>query len=472
MIKWSSFVLCALFSVTLSAQLKVYSLEDCIQLAVQNSLNVKQAEVNLAQSMSQVKTQKLSFLPSANLSGSHSYNFGRSIDRFSNEFVNTTVRNNFFSINTNMVLYNGLQQQNNLKMQEANVVVAEEGLKQSRNEIALQVADIFLQYMLAKENEQLARNQKNQTQEQLERASKRLKAGSTNQGEVLNLKAQLANDQLGLVNANNAINTAKLNLKLLLMIPLEEDFSLVFKDTFQSSPMVLQTADQVFAVAVQNMPQIAMAEAQVNSAELAYKSSLGARAPNVSAFANASTVFSGQAKEIIGTPTITGSSPIGTVDATGQIVSAPQFNFNTQTIAFGDQLQNNFGQSVGVQVNVPIFNGNRVNNAILTSETNLSMTRLNLQNMKQQLKNEVSIAVNNAQQAYQQFLASKQSLEAQKLSADFAKKSYDAGALSYYDYNNARILLQNAQSQMQSAKYEYVFRKMIVNFYMNNTWKL
>lgn len=472
MVRYLLILLVLSFGQNSFAQVARYSLKDCIDIALQNSLSVKQAEVNVQQSNSQVKTQQLSFLPSANVSASHSYNFGRSIDRFSNEFVNTTVRNNFFSLNTNMVIYNGMQQQNNLKMQKANAVAANEGLKQSRNDIAMQVADAFLQYILAKENVEIAVNQKAQTQEQLNLANKRFKAGSINQGEVLNLNAQLASDQLAIVTANNSVAAAKLNTRLLLLLPLEQEFELLYTDSIKIDASQLQTAEQVYAVALSTMPQISRAKAQVQASELALKASSGARAPSVSAFANMSTVFSGQAKEIVGNPFVTGAEPIGIVDGTGQVVNAPTFGVNTKTIGFGQQLENNFGQSLGVQVNVPIFNGNQVNNAILTSQTNLSMSKINLESMKLQLRNEVALAVNNANLSFQKYLAAQLSLNAQEKSASFAKKSYEAGMLNYFQYNSARTLYQNAQNQLQSAKYEYLFRKMIVNFYTNNSWNI
>jgi outer membrane protein len=160
------------------------------------------------------------------------------------------------------------------------------------------------------------------------------------------------------------------------------------------------------------------------------------------------------------------------VDATGDVVSTPDFAFQTKTIGFGDQLQNNFGQSVGLQVSIPIFNGNQVNNAILNGRTNFEMNKLNLASAKQQLKNDISLAVNNSNLAYKKFNAAQTNLAAQKLSKDFAEKRYVAGTLNYFDYNNARNLYINAISNLQSAKYEFLFRKMVVEFYRDNVWKL
>ena len=328
MLKLLSFIMTFVFCGQVIGQTNGYTLQECVEIATSKSLSVKQALVSLEQARSQEKTQKLSFLPTANASASHSYNFGRSIDRFSNEFVNTTVRNNFFSINTNWILYNGLQQQNTLKMQEANRIAAEQGVKQSKNDIALQVADVFLQYVMSKENIQVLKNQKSQTEKQLELAQKRFEAGSINEGDVLNLKAQKANDEFNITNAQNALENAKMNLRMLMFLPLLEEFDLVFKDTLNVDEAILN-AEEVYENAVKVMPQIKRAEAQLEASKMMYKTALGARAPTVSAFANASTVFSGQAQEVLGQPTSTGFAPIGVVDATGQIVSAPVLDSDT-----------------------------------------------------------------------------------------------------------------------------------------------
>jgi outer membrane protein len=467
-----SFSLCLfILSFSLQAQTKTYSLKDCIELALSQNIQVKQAKVGLLQAESQAKTEKLSFLPTANASGSHAYNFGRSIDRFSNEFVTSTVRNNYFSLNTNFMVYNGLQKQNTLKARKHNVVAAEKGLENAQNQIAMQVADLFLRYMLSQENVGIAENQKKQSNEQLKRVDKLFAAGSIDQGQVLNIKAQIANDEMNIVTAQNNLETSKLSLKLLMFLEPEEEFELEFNDSLDAAPALTSDVQAIYNAAVAAMPQIAQAEAQLKVSEMSYKTSLGARAPNVSAYANMSSVFSGNAKEVTGV-TLAGTRPVGTVDATGDVVSTPDFAFQTKTIGFGDQLQNNFGQSVGLQVSIPIFNGNQVNNAILNGRTNFEMNKLNLASAKQQLKNDISLAVNNSNLAYKKFNAAQTNLAAQKLSKDFAEKRYVAGTLNYFDYNNARNLYINAISNLQSAKYEFLFRKMVVEFYRDNVWKL
>jgi len=447
-----------------------YSLKECIDIAVQQSALVKQAKISLAQNESQAKTQKLNFLPTANLTGSHSYNFGRSIDRYSNEFVNTTIRNNYFSLNTGLMLYNGMQNQNNLQMRNYNVQAAENGLATAQNDIALQVSNLFLQAMLAKENITIAQNQILQTQLQLERTKKLYTAGSIDQGQVLTLEAQLANDDFNLSNAQNNLQSAKLSLRSLLLLKATESFELSSNDSMAIQPLPITDIAVIYANALSAMPQIAQAEAQVKSAEASYRATLGARAPSINAYANLSTVYSGNAKEITSTVP-TGTQTIAVVKGTNEEVIVPTFQYNTQTIGFAEQAKSNFGQSVGVQANIPIFNGNQVNNAILNSETNLQLTKLNAETLKQQLYNDIATAVFNANASYNKYEAAKKSSLAQEQSNDFSEKRYTAGLLNYYDYNNARNLYLNAINNLQSAKYEYLFRKMIVDFYQDNTWK-
>ncbi len=447
----------------------VFTLKQCIGLAIANNPDVKRAKINLAQNESAFKTQKLSFLPTANISGSHAYNFGRSLDRYSNQFTNTTIRNNFFSLNSNFTIYNGLQNQNNLNAKKYAVEASENAMEVALNNVVLQVSNSFLQYKMSEENIALVENQLKQTKLQLERVKKLYEACSIDQGQVFSLEAQIANDELNLTNVNNSMQSAMLSLRSLMQLPLENKFELIFEDSLQISPLLVSDVDLIYSNALATMPQIAQAEAQLKSAGMSYQLAKGARAPSVSAYATVSTVYSGNAKDVVGK--INGLQTIGVVESTLQEVVAPKIDYQVNDIKFAEQAKSNFGQQVGVQANIPLFNGNQVNNAILNAETNYELTQLNLETAKQQLYNDIANAVNNANAAYAKLEAAQKSNNAQKTSMDFADKKYTAGLLNYYDYNNARNLYLNSLNTLQSAKYEYIFKKMIVEFYQDNSWK-
>ncbi len=457
----------SLFAHQLSSQIKIYTLQECVELALSQSMEVRRAELTLAQTAGLEKVQKLSFLPTVSANAGHIYNFGRSIDRVTNTFSLGTIQNNSFSLNTQVTLYNGLQNQHNYDAAQLNTTAAQNNLAMVKNNIGLQMANLFLQNILAAENIKIAQNQIAQTKNQLELITKRYQAGAIDQGQVFSLDAQLSNDTYNLILAENNFKSSEMNIKLLLQLKLEDAIILKLSDTLNEKKLNMLSANQIYENALK-LPQILQAEAQLKSSEMLYKVSLGARAPSITAFGNLNTVYSESAKSIQNVRDEV--VPIGFVNNTADLVSTVRKNGDIVNTPFNDQINNNFGQSIGVQANIPIFTGGAIKNNIVNAENNLSLTKLNLENAKLQLYNDIATAVNNYEAALANLNAAQANENAQKQTLDFANQRFNAGLIGFYDFANSRTLYIASQTNVQSAKYTFLFRKIVINFYQNNTW--
>jgi outer membrane protein len=177
-------------------------------------------------------------------------------------------------------------------------------------------------------------------------------------------------------------------------------------------------------------------------------------------------VYSDNAKNVDGV-NVTGFSPIGRVQGSNEIVEAPKFEYQMSTIGFGEQVQNNFGQSLGMNLNVPLYSGMQRQNQVKTADVNLMRAKLNLDRIEQNVQNEVMSAYNNYQNAEKRYLANKESHELQKQNEQYVKQRLDAGAASYFEYQVAYANAQAAYQNFISAKYERAFRRLVLEFYLS-----
>jgi len=213
------FVICLFTSTSYQAQ-EIYSLEQCIDLAWQNNLQVKQAELSLEASESQLKSSKANVLPNVNGFASHNYNWGQRIDPFTNQFATTRVQSNSFGLSSNVTLFDGFQNQQNIQAQQAGLESAMYDVETQKNNIALNVSSAYLQVVLIEDLIISAEQQVNITERQLDRIKKMVDAGASNLGNQYELEAQLGRDRSNLTQRRNDYQIAKLQLKQLMLFQL------------------------------------------------------------------------------------------------------------------------------------------------------------------------------------------------------------------------------------------------------------
>lgn len=428
---------------------RAWSLEECIQYALDNNISIKQQQLGVDIAQENLSQSRANMFPSLNASASHTYNFGRTIDPFTNEFATKTVRSNNFNISTGVTLFGGFQilnsiRQNNLELQASNYDV-----EFMKNDIALAVASAYLQILFSIELVDIASNQLTISTQQVERTSRLVQAGTLARGSLLTMEAQAATDELQLVNAQNNLEIAYLNLiQLLDLEETSEEFSIVVPDISLTEDEHLYSPMHIYNNAVQTQPEVLASDIRISSAERGVDIARGGRSPMLSLRGSFGTGYSGASVEL--------------TDVPGE----------TRIIPFMDQLDANLNRSAGLVLSIPIFNNYQVKSTIGRSRISLENARLNNQLVRNQLFKTIQQSYVDAQAALKRYDATQKNLDALEEAFRDTEQRFNVGMVATLEYNDALNRLNAARSELLQAKYEYVFRAQILEFYMGNPIRL
>jgi outer membrane protein len=467
MTKKISFILLLFIGGNSYAADSTFTLKQCIEYAWLNNPDVKQAILNDESSKVDVLQSRTNLLPTVSASAGQNYQFGRTIDRFTNSFINQTIRSNNISLSGNMVIFNGLQNQNSIKRQNEIQKSNDENIENVKNQIALSVSSAFLQVIQSVESINNARFQIESTKQRIIRAEKQVEAGTSDLSTLLSLKAQLANEELNLVNAENTRSSSLLNLRTLMQVPMEDDFDVLIPEMRNDLMVNTLSTVQIYEIALGNMPQIKSAIHQVEAAKFQTKISQGNFSPTIALFGSVSTVYSQNSKSIVNV-TPSGTQIIGFTQTGNESVLQPTFSYETKTIAFNQQLKDNLGQSLGVSLSWNLFSGMQVHNQIKKSKIQEEINNLNLLKTKNTLLSDINLAVNNYNAAKSKYDASVNNVNAQKNSFEYIQKRFDAGVSTSFDFIQAKNNYLQAVSNEIQARYELVFRGLILEYYKGN----
>lgn len=438
-------------------------LKQCISIARSKNISIRQAELNLENGQIQLNQSKANRLPNLNASAGHTYNFGRSIDPFTNQFNNQSIQSNNFSLSSGVVLFNGFQIKNSIKQNEQGLAVNMKDLEVLQNNIGLTASTLYVQILL---NEELLKNsqlQKELTAEQLKRAKSLFEAGNVSGSTVVNLEAQLASDENQIVSAKNIIRNSYAQLAALIQ---EQDYNQLKIEKPSSIKLPdykAPTLDEIIKKALENMPEISRDKLRTEQMLTGIEIARGAYYPRLTMFANLNTVYSESRKERydIGSTFL----PIGIVEGTNQNVLSPVPTYKLRTTAFGTQVTDNFGQSIGLSLSVPIFNNYRVRNNIASGEILYRQRELTLENTRINLKNDIISAYANFENAQSSRISAIENEKAQKLNFEFINDRFEAGLLNSVELLTAKNQWAMAQNNLVRAEFEFLFRKLILDFY-------
>jgi outer membrane protein len=441
-----------------------WDLKNCIDYAVSHNIQLKQGEINASVNKNNLDQSKAGVLPSINLGAAHSYNFGKTIDRFTNTFANTQVLSQNFFMSSNVVLFSGLSQYNTIKANEYNYLSSTENIKQQKNDLILNLVNLYLNVIFTDEMTGIAQNQYSITKEQLDRTKSLVEAGSVALSVQLDLDAQLANEQLNVTNADNNYKMALLNLQQLMNL----DSVAVFmvekpKLEIEAQNFLNVSVEEIYQTALKNQPGIKASEYSLLSSEKNLAAARGRMAPTISLNGSLGTGTSGLAKDIKGFR-ITGFDTTA-ITTGGQYVLTPRTELITETKPFADQFKDNVNKSFGFTLSVPLFNGLQTHTGIKNARLNVMNAKLNEDLAKQNLYKAIVQAHTSAKAALSRYLSNKKSVEASEQSFKFAEQRFNAGALSAFDYNSAKNRLLNAESNLLQSKYEYILRLKVLDFY-------
>jgi outer membrane protein len=440
-----------------------WTLQQCIEHAMKNNLQVRIAILNNELNQANLKQSRANVLPNLNFGANNTYNFGKTIDRFTNQFANTRVQSINLGLQTQWNLFNGLQNYHTIKQNEINLMTGKYDIDRTKNDVSLNIANAFLQIVLARELVNITQNQVNTTNTQLTRIKKLVDAGALPKFNQYDVESQLSSEELNVVNAQNQLNIANLNLALLLNLNPEE-FSISKPEVPNPNDLPLNfTAQQIYTSALGNQPIIKSAENQVLSAEKGVKIAKSAISPSLVFSGSLGTGYSGLAQQIAGY-----DSTIATIGytAVGDKVYSLFVNPVLEKSPYGTQFKDNFNRSLGLTLNIPLFNNLQTHTAITRAKINVESARLQLLQTKLDLQRTILQAYTDANGALKKFNATEKSVIALKESFKYVEQRYNVGAANSVDYNTQKNNVTNAEAQLLQAKYEYIFKAKVLDFYL------
>lgn len=441
-----------------------WSLQDCIDYALENNIRIKQQKLGVEVARENLSQGRANYFPNLNLSASHVYNFGQTIDPFTNEFATERVQSNNFSMSSGMTLFSGFQITNAVRQAGLELKASRHDVEQMQNDISLAVASAYLQILFSKEMAEMAASQLEITRQQVERTAKLVEAGTLARGSLLTIQAQEAAEELQVVNANNQLEMAYLNLAQLLDLPPGLEWAIEIPEVAmppaggqEMSPM------QVYLSASQIQPEVRAAEIRVRSAEKGLQITRGAQSPMLSIRGSYGSGYSGARREITGA-TMVEPEEVGWT-ASGEAVFVPSFEYDTRIRPFGDQLSDNLNRSIGLFLTIPVFNNLQTRTAIGRSRIALENARLGRQLVQEQLFKTIQQAHADATAALKRYQAGAKSVDALEEAFRYTEQRFNVGMVNSLEYNDAKNRLAVAQSEWLQSRYEYVFRMQILRFY-------
>jgi len=431
-------LLMALFA-TLHAQ-DLWTLDKCINYAHDNNIQIKQSQLNTQYQLNLLKEKKSSRLP--NLSGqvSQSLNFGRSLN-YLNTYENVNSAQTDFGLGTQLTVFQGMQINNTIKKTEFDLKASFEDLAKAKDDLSLNIASTFLEILFAKELVKVSEDQIIITNQQLKQSQEKVNAGSLASGALLEIEAQAAREELNIVDAKNQLQLAKLKLAQMLEI--------VFTDKFDVEIPILPeigaqssvtTSQDVYLTAVKQRPEIRGAEYRYQSTEMQLKMAQGVFYPTLSFYANYYNNYNNKYRYMDG-------SGIG------------------HYISFGDQLSNNQRKGLGLQLNIPIFNRFLTKLQVDNAQIQVLNTQLDLEGTKKVLRQEIETAQTTAITSFNRFKSTEKAVTSMQEAFRYSEEKFNVGMVNAVDYNLAKTNLLKASSDLLRAKYEFIFRSKILDFY-------
>ena len=453
--------LCGGYSL-LAQQSKRWTLKECIEYAIEHNLQISQGSLQVEQNRIATLQNKAAAIPTLNGQANHTYNFGRRIDLFTNQFATNRVLSQNFSLSSSVNLFSGLSNTQTILGSELALIASKYQNAQLVNDVSLQVSNAFLQIILADELLSIAESQLTNSRIQRDRATLLYEAGRTAKGDFLQTEAQFANDELNVITGRNRVDLAKLTLAQLMGLEDASDFDVERPDlSKQEMSMPPYNERDLFTVALTNQPGILGASYSVRSAEKNVQAARGAYYPSLSAFGGIGTGYSELARTVTGFSTETQN--LGTF--MGQPIDIEVQVPVTELTPFRDQMDQNFNRTFGFSLNVPLFNGLRSRNQVSLQKIALENARLQEQVSKNQLRRDIQTAFFDAKAAFERFNATRKSVQAFEESFTYMQERFDAGVVNMLEYNTVKNQLLAAQSNLAQARYEFILRIKVLDFY-------
>lgn len=449
---------------------KAWTLEECIQYALENNIDVRQQGQNVEMADYNRDANSANFFPNLTFSSGYNWNFGYNIDPVTNLPSSANRQTGSFSLSSQWVLFDGLANVNQLRQGRIDYLAATYQLESIKNDITVNISSTYLQILMNKEIAAVALEQKNTSALMLESSKAQYDAGAIAYGDFLQAESQLASDEQRLIQAQNNVTLSILSLAQLLQLEDPTSFDVVSPELDLPAGTVLaRSPSDIYTSAREIQPVVKASELNVQSAEYSLNQSQSSYWPTISLQAAISTNYSNRifAYEGVSDQTI----PIGFWNNSGTNVpvytttSVPYGQYNKN---FGTQFSDNLNEYVGVNLVWPIFSRFQIRNSVRQQEFAVTRAELELDRVENQLRQTIQQAHADAQASLKSYSASTKAAEAAQESLEYARIRREEGAISQYEYESARNNYLAAKSQQLQSKYDYIFKVRVLEFYLTN----
>lgn len=426
----------------LNAQ-KVWSLEECINYALENNLLIKRQELNVQYNKNNHSQSYFNVLPNLNGQVNYGFSSGKNIDYSKLEYVNQNYWSGSGGLSSNVTLFGGFQVVNTILKTKYDFLKSQYDLQKSKNDISLELALAYLQVLFSREILDAADNKLQLTSMQVSRTQKLLDVGNVAQGEFLQIKAQEANDKTNLINAKNSMGIAYLDLTQLLDLDSTGGFEIMVPENLDIAILgELEPLQNVYLKALETMPQIKSAEYALKSAEKQLAITWGSASPSIDLNGALSSRYSQVAEDI--------TNPSG-------------------DYKLKDQVKDFYYKQFSIGLTVPIFNRMQVKNNISNSKLQVADYKLQLEQTKMALYKQVQQAHIDATDAREKYYSSVEAVNYNQEAFKYTSQKMEVGLVNSVDFFVAQNNLVNATSNMLQAKYEYIFKLKILDLYMGKS---
>lgn len=451
---------------SVTAQGQKLTLQQCVETGIANNLDVLQSDLQVQSDEINWKQAKLNLLPDLNGNASHGINTGRSIDPFTNTYLNQNNSYASYGLGSGVTIFNGFTLQSLVKQGKLTYEASKMTLQQRKDNLTL---NIILAYLTVLNNEDLleqARNRSELSRKQVDRLEILEKEGANQPAQLSDLKGQYAGDQVSLVAAQNALETAKINLFQFMNVPYDKNSSVERLDGTAFADKYTDTPEKIYETALQQFAQIKAVDYSMQSFQQAVRVARGGLFPRLSLNAGIRTNYSNTASSstFINTTDVVSDDYV-IVNGNPTPVIVKQSNFSSQKISFTDQFKNNRNSGISLDLQIPIFNSFFQRNRVKLAKLDLKNAEYVAKTTKTQLQQAIEQAYTNMVSASDTYKILLEQVNAYGESFRVAEIRFNAGLGTSIDYLIAKNNLDRANINLINAKYDYVLRTKILDYY-------
>jgi len=438
----SSVLILVLFALQDIKSQEFWSLDDCLNHALENNIQLKRQELTSKISRNNFIQSLVDVAPDLAGFGRHNLSSGKTVNLEDYTYINTTFYDGYIGTQSQLTLFNGFQKINAIKQSKFNLLGSIQDIDRIKNDLVLNITGAYLQILFNHELLEMAKGQLEVTEQQVDRTSKMMELGRISKGELLEIQSQAAAEKLNATNAQNQLTLSYLTLIQLLRLDSIGNFRIIRPANLEIDKEVLiASVKSVYEYAEKNFPQIKSAEYNLGSLEKGLAIARGQRSPQIGL--------------------------VGTLYSRYSELARDPFD-PASTYAVNKQLNNNLYKQVSVNLSVPIFSRWRVQNRISNAKINVLDARYNLDQNKQILYQEIQQAHADAIAALEKYYSSIETVESREEAFNYSQQKFNVGLTNSVDYNIAKNNLTRARSDLLQAKYEFIFKSMILDFYQGN----